>query len=217
MKGKYVTINTQPLDDILQATLAFYGVFYALAVMQDIDTRVVLHGVYKGEGAMWNDPITGKRVPVTVITKPDEVPTFLVRLAKYDSPNFTKQIEYQEEEHPNGKEKKNYSITLTVLVETTKAMQYIINGTNGTLSPRKMIIAIKCIQLLSTNTLQAISGVHINVCLLGVAILLDNQTAKIEAELQKEGVNMKYMGTCLPEIHLSRQIPHELSVEQRYI
>lgn len=94
-----------------------------------------------------------------------------------------------------------------------KVIQYIINGANGILNLRNMRMAIKYIQVLSTNTLQAIPGVHVDVCLVGMAMILN---VKIELELQKEGVSMKYVGTCLPEIHVSRHIPHEPSGDQRY-
>ena len=45
---------------------------------------------------MRSDPETGKKVPVPIIEKPDQVPTSLARLSKYASPGFPKQMEDQE-------------------------------------------------------------------------------------------------------------------------
>ena len=112
-------------------------------------------------------------------------------------------MEDQEGEHPDREEKKNWSIVLTILVETTKVMQYIINGANAILSERKMRMAPKYIQVLCTNVLQAIAGVTADCCLVGIAMVINEQCGKIEAALQKTGVNMKYAMEPVPVVDLS--------------
>ena len=101
------------------------------------------------------------------------------------------------------------------MVETTKAMQYIINGANAILSDRKMRIAPKYMQVLCTNILQAIAGIHANCCLAGIAMIVSEQCGKIEAALQNEGVNMNYASEPIPEVYLLRRIPREPAVSER--
>ena len=94
-------------------------------------------------------------------------------------------------------------------------MHYIINGANVILSDREMRMVPKHIQVLCTNVLQAIVGVHSDCCLVGLAMIINEQCEKIEAALQATGVNMKYALEPVPAVHLSRRIPHEPEVHGR--
>ena len=83
-------------------------------------------------------------------------------------------------------------------------MEYIINGANVILSERDMRMAPKYIQVLCTNVLQAIAGVHCDCCLVGIAMIFNEQCEKTEAALQATCVNMKYVQEPVPTVHLSQ-------------
>ena len=215
LKDEYVTIIIAPVEGVTQAKRACDGFKYAMGAMKEVDESVKAHCVYEGDGAYWVDPETGKKVQVPVITHPDQCPTNVARLSKYASPGFPKQMEDQTGEHADGEEKKNWSIVLTILVKTNKAMQYIINHANAVLSEREMRMAPKYVQVLCTNVLQAIMGVHCDCCLAGLAMIINQQCEMIEEALQATGVNKKYFGLPVPEVHLSRRVPREPEVHER--